>query len=332
MRYFISILLCLCAFHTNAQRQLSVRTDEFVEMMEIIARYAGNTVFTDTLAPRYQQDCDTYFKDHIDHPAIVWMRDQLPHYCIGYDAVPWMGAHLKWTDEGFTTIPNCNKAYKRWSKEAVDEFLPLITNFYLKTNFNRFYNEHHPMYKRATDAFSTNIGNHINLDWFDKFFQVNEQVDFGVIIGMNNGAGSFGIERQIPGKRREKISVMLYAEREDGTPLYTPDDEEDKILVHEFCHSYIHPDSKYKKAAKILLAQHKKKLDSMGYGHWENVVEETLVRASVIRYMIDHQYSEDAIRKEIDSQHKYYGFTWLPTDINWYKGDILNQFNELAVD
>ena len=65
----------------------------------------------------------------------------------------------------------------------------------------------------------------------------------------------------------------------------------------------------------------------MGYGTWQNVVEETLVRASVIRYLIDHNYSDDEIREEIDIQHKFYGFVWLPTDIEWYQGDVLSLFD-----
>ena len=72
-----------------------------------------------------------------------------------------------------------------------------------------------------------------------------------------------------------------------------------------------------------LLKEHRKKLNSVGYGIWENVIEETLVRASVIRYLIDHGYSEESIREEINNQHEYYGFTWLPKDIEWYKGDVL---------
>lgn len=78
-----------------------------------------------------------------------------------------------------------------------------------------------------------------------------------------------------------------------------------------------------------LLKEHRKKLNSVGYGIWENVIEETLVRASVIRYLIDHGYSEETIREEINNQHEYYGFTWLPKDIEWYKGDVLEIFDKM---
>lgn len=122
--------------------------------------------------------------------------------------------------------------------------------------------------------------------------------------------------------------MLLYAERADGTPWYSQHSEEDKILVHEFCHSYIVPDKKQKKIGQKLLAEHRKTLNAMGYGTWENVVEETLVRASVIRYLIDHNYTDDEVLEEIENQHKFYGFVWLPTAIEWYKNNnVLSLFD-----
>ena len=306
-----------------------VKTEEGVELMEIVARFADNTVFNDSIAPLYQKDCNQWFAALKGHPAVVWLHNQLPVYCIGYEAIPWLGAHLRCTENGLELIPNANKQYKRWPRKAIKEFMPLLTDFYLKSNFSEFYRQHQQMYRRAVDAARVTMADYVDLDWFSSFFQKEATEDFGIIIGLNNGAGSFSIERTIPGKRPEKIAVMLYGEKEDGTPWYFRDSEIDKILVHEFCHSFILPDKKYKKIATHLLDENRKKLNSMGYGIWENVIEETLVRASVIRYLIDHDYSDDTIRQEISNQHKYYGFTWLPTDIEWYKGDIMAIFDQM---
>ena len=230
---------------------------------------------------------------------------------------------------GLELIPNANKQYKRWPKKAVKEFLPLLTDFYVKSNFAEFYRQHQPMYKRAVDAARVTMADYVDLDWFGSFFRKESTADFGIIVGLNNGSGSFSIERTKPGERPEKIAVMLYGEEEDGTPWYFRDSEIDKILVHEFCHSYITVDKKYKKIGTRLLKEHRKKLSSEGYAIWENVIEETFVRASVIRYLIDHGYSDEAIREEISNQHQYYGFTWLPTDLEWYKGDVMSLFDEM---
>ena len=306
-----------------------VKTEEGVELMEIVARFADNTVFNDSIAPLYQKDCNQWFAALKGHPAVVWLHNQQPVYCIGYEAIPWLGAHLRCTENGLELIPNANKQYKRWPRKAIKEFMPLLTDFYLKSNFSEFYRQHQQMYRRAVDAARVTMADYVDLDWFSSFFQKEATEDFGIIIGLNNGAGSFSIERTIPGKRPEKIAVMLYGEDEDGTPWYFRDSEIDKILVHEFCHSFIMPDKKYKDIGSRLLKEHRKKLNSVGYGIWENVIEETLVRASVIRYLIDHGYSEESIREEINNQHEYYGFTWLPKDIDWYKGDVLEIFDKM---
>ena len=306
-----------------------VKTEEGVELMEIVARFADNTVFNDSIAPLYQKDCNQWFAALNGHPAVVWLHNQLPVYCIGYEAIPWLGAHLRCTENGLELIPNANKQYKRWPRKAIKEFMPLLTDFYLKSNFSEFYRQHQQMYRRAVDAARVTMADYVDLDWFSSFFQKEATEDFGIIIGLNNGAGSFSIERTIPGKRPEKIAVMLYGEDEDGTPWYFRDSEIDKILVHEFCHSFIMPDKRYKDIGSRLLKEHRKKLNSVGYGIWENVIEETLVRASVIRYLIDHGYSEKAIKDEINNQHEYYGFIWLPKDIEWYKGDVLEIFDEM---
>lgn len=308
-----------------------VRTEEGVELMELIARFADNSVFNDTIAPRYQKDCDEWFAAWKDHPAVAWLRNQLPVYGIGYDAVPWFGAHLQWNGSAFEVIPNADKTYRRWPRKAVREFLPLVSDFYRESGFAEFYRRHEPMYSRAVDAARVTMADYVDLDWFGDFFKKDSVAEFGIIVGLNNGGGSFAIGRTKPGCLPEKIAVMLYGELDDGTPWYFRDSEIDKILVHEFCHSFIAPDSRHKAAGTRLLSANRRKLTSEGYGSWENVVEETLVRAAVVRYLIDHGYSDEAISKEIDVQHRFYGFTWLPTDFEWYKGDVMAIFDRIDV-
>ena len=138
-------LLILCSTTTFAARHPYVRTEEGVELMELVARFADNSVFNDTLAPRYQHDCDSFFAAWTNHPAVQWMRSQLSVYYIGYDAVPWLGAHIEWTEQGFVTLPDCTKNYKRWSNKALKEFLPLLSDFYRQSNFATFYRNHEKM-------------------------------------------------------------------------------------------------------------------------------------------------------------------------------------------
>ena len=317
-----------------------VTNEEYIELAEIIARFADNSIFNDDYAPRYQADIDKYFTSFKEHPAVLWLKEhETKDPWINFDAVPWIGAHAKLVDGEFSLIPNCDPNYKRWPKKYVKEFLPLMTDFYHQTNFHQFYLDHSGMYEAAVDAFSRKTADYIDLDWFVGFFgsrQKHKAVtfadapDFCVVMALNNGAGSFGIQRRQPGqKHKQLLSVMLYGERKNGTPAFDINDEETLILVHEFCHSFLTSPRAYKSIGHRLLAENREKMKSEGYGIWQNVIEESLVRMSVIRYMIDHNYTDQEVLDEINSQHEFYGFKWLPSDIEWYKGDVLNLFEEM---
>jgi len=316
-----------------------VCTEEFVELMGVVARFADNSIFNGTYAPRYQSDIDQYFVSFKEHPAVKWISDHEYHKpFVMYDAIPWLGAHAVLKNGQFEIIPNCDKSYKRWPSKYVKEFLPLLADFYNESNFHLFYIDHEKNYTQAVEVFRRNAANYIDLDWFEDFYgsqktrsQVtySDDVEFGIIISLNNGPGNFGIRRQKPGQKKEVLSSMLYAERKDGTPNYHINSDEVLLLVHEFSHSYLTSPKEYKNVGKRLLDENREKLASVGYGIWENVIEETLVRISVIKYMVDHGYSEDLVRKQIDAEHDFYGFTWIPGDIEWYKGDVLSIFDNM---
>jgi hypothetical protein len=58
-----------------------------------------------------------------------------------------------------------------------------------------------------------------------------------------------------------------------------------------------------------LLDREKDNMKLEGYEDWHSLINESLVRASVIRYMIDHNDKKEEIQKEIEKQTKK-GFKW----------------------
>jgi len=322
-----SLTICASLHAQNGTRHPEVSTNEYVELMEIVARFADNTIFNENCAPAYQTDIEEYFADYKNHPAVTWMKNQLYKYCLGYDAIPWLGIHISMIDGNFMMIPGCDMSRSRWNDKAREEFLPLLSAFYKETDFHKFYEDHTETYDAAVDCFKENVGDYVDLDWFTEHFG-KDNLDFKIIIGLNNGMGNFGIFRKLPGMKKEIFSIMMYATNADGSPKYRRSSNEDLILVHEFCHSFIKAPKSCKKVATRLMKENWEKMKA-AYGTWRCVAEETFVRASVVRYMIDHGYSDEAIREEIKSQHEFYGFTWLPDDIDWYKGDVLTIFDNM---
>jgi len=97
------------------------------------------------------------------------------------------------------------------------------------------------------------------------------------------------------------------------------------LLVHEFNHSFInHLVDKYR---ELFEQSGKKMFETVGtmmrnqaYGQWEIMIKESLVRAAVIKYMKDHDFSSTDIANETLAQLSR-GFFWtedLVTELERY--------------
>jgi len=303
---------------------LSVTVNEYVELMEIVARLAGNSIYTDNQAPAYQTDVEKWFGKFSDHPCIKAMQSMKERYGTTYNAIPLLGINIEIKDGSFRLL-SPKAASERWPAKASKQFLPLLTSFYHDTDFHTFFEEHKAVYGKATESFNRYVLGNFDLDWFKKNFDNVQDDNFEIILGLNQGFGNFGIERRPSASQMQHIAVMLYAADWQNNPCYNQMPHLETTIVHEFCHSFIKAKPDVKAKATALLDEHREALNKVGYGTWQEVYEETYVRASTIRYMIDHGYPEDVIKKEIESQHSYYGFVWMPLDIDFYKGDFMNR-------
>lgn len=307
-----------------AGSNMSVSVNEYVELMEIVARLAGNSVFTGDVAPAYQKDIDEWFEKYSNHPCIVKFKSITERYFTVYNAIPLLGVNIEMVDGEFRLI-SPKAASDRWPAKASKEFLPYLTSFYFDTDFHSFYVNHEKTYKKATGSFNKYILSRFDLDWFHKNFKTDQHDKFEIMLGLNQGFSNFCVERTPKSGKKEHIAVMLYAADWQDNACYNQMQHLETTIVHEFCHSFIKAPSEYKKKSLELLKKHAEALQKVGYGTWQEVYEETYVRASTIRYMIDHGYPEDVIQNEINQQHSYYGFVWMPLDIDFYRGDYMNR-------
>jgi len=66
----------------------------------------------------------------------------------------------------------------------------------------------------------------------------------------------------------------------------------------------------FKKNGEILYNAVENEMQKQAYGNWETVLNEALVRTAVIKYMKDHQFSEEEVEFEINKQLNR-GFLWI---------------------
>jgi hypothetical protein len=130
---------------------------------------------------------------------------------------------------------------------------------------------------------------------------------------MLNGPGNYGARIKTSDKEEILYSILgVWESDAQGNPRFT-----DQVLptaVHEFCHSYCNP--LVDKHAQELMAPGKemfKRVETamrqMAYGNWSTMMRESLVRASVIRFLLA-KYGNNRAAKGIQNE-KERQFFWV---------------------
>lgn len=310
------LIACLCA---KAQ-SIIPQVNENVELMSILSRMSGFPEYHMDMAGKYIKDMDSYFKDNTDHPAVQYMKGLRNKYGISFDAVMSMAIHLENRNGTLSLIEeDIPTLEKRWKEVDKEEFLSYLNSFYKDTKFNEFFKSHKDLYEKGLKSYQENVINHFDIDWYADFYGNEPQETFSVIIGFCNGGGNYGVNRQITGKMKEAFAIVGYYVDKEDTPMYSK--EYLPTLIHEFNHSFInhfldenkYPDNvkELEPAATELFKSSQWSMSKQAYGNWKTMINESLVRAAVICYMLDKEYKPEEIRNELSEQMQR-NFRWMP--------------------
>lgn len=320
MRKCTTLLALLIACLFAKAQSIIPQVNENVELMSILSRMAGFPEYNMDMAGQYIKDMDNYFKDNTEHQAVHYMKELRNKYGISYDAVMSMAVHLDNRNGTLSLIEeDIPTLEKRWKNVDKDEFLSYLNNFYKDTKFNEFFRSHKDLYEKGLKSYQDNVINHFNIDWYSDFYGNEPQETFSVIIGFCNGGGNYGVNRQITGKMKEVFAIVGYYVDKKETPMYSK--EYLPTLIHEFNHSFINhylDENKYpiyvkqlEPAATNLFISSHWSMSKQAYGNWKTMINESLVRAAVICYMLDNEYEPEEIRNVLLEQVQR-NFRWMP--------------------
>lgn len=320
MRKCTTLLALLIACLFAKAQSIIPQVNENVELMSILSRMAGFPEYNMDMAGQYIKDMDNYFKDNTEHQAVHYMKELRNKYGISYDAVMSMAVHLDNRNGTLSLIEeDIPTLEKRWKNVDKDEFLSYLNNFYKDTKFNEFFRSHKDLYEKGLKSYQDNVINHFDIDWYSDFYGNEPQETFSVIIGFCNGGGNYGVNRQITGKMKEVFAIVGYYVDKKETPMYNK--EYLPTLIHEFNHSFINhylDENKYpiyvkqlEPAATNLFISSHWSMSKQAYGNWKTMINESLVRAAVICYMLDNEYEPEEIRNVLLEQVQR-NFRWMP--------------------
>jgi len=308
---FISVL-------NFSQEKLTPKVDERVEILSIVFRLAGAKEYSQDYNKKYVADINTYFDAYKNSGIVEFIKENRNKNGLGYDAVMSMALHLSFKNGKFSQIKEkVNFLDKRWEKVDKKQFVSLLSQFYKNTNFQQFFNNHSADYKNAEDKYQTTILSDFNQDWYSKFYGKKANEDYNIILGYGNGGGNYGIKTH-PENQKEKVNAVvgIWSFDKDGSAIFDKN-EFQPLLIHEFNHSFINyilemgdNKSKLENSGKIIYELVKEDMESQAYGNWETMINESLVRAAVIHYMMDNKYSQKDIDEEISIQEKR-KFLWI---------------------
>jgi len=190
----------------------------------------------------------------------------------------------------------------RWTADVVPELIDAARGFSTDAKFMDFYHRQEQLYNRAASDLKECLDDENMLSWFQGYFGYVPN-NFSIIIGMQMGWGNYGASITRRDGTREFFSIIgahspfFWSE----IPRFSSSDLM-PIVVHEFCHSFINPlvqnqRELLKEAGEFLYPYHQRALSKGGTLRWDQMMNEYIVRACVIRYFVARNDAKSVSRQ-----------------------------------
>lgn len=303
--FFCGILLSLSSF---AQNTIPAHFDEWVDLMSVIWRLSGSREYNLCRIPKYAQEVDSTFAQFKNHPVVELAQQYQQESGISYDAVASYALHLKMIDNGDIILSDIfsdggDESFNRWSDQQKKEFLPPLNDFYNDSNFHEWYLKQQKLYAEVEKAFNT-INKQVDYDWFNSYFGTQSDGQFRIILSLLVGPHNYGCSAQLKDNNYMLSPVIGCCEPAEDGSVYYEANTVLPIVIHEFCHHFCNRLNSQNwplmsKSAEKVFQVKADQLTQSAYGNSLTMMNETFVRAAVIRYMVSHypQISEESLVK-----------------------------------
>ena len=307
---FVALLSLLTSY---SQNPVPAHFNECVELMATVWRLSGADEYNLCRVPQYAHEVDSVFAPFKEHPVVQLARRYTEESGIGYDAVASYGLHLTVNDNGAIVfddsfLEGSDMSFDRWLEQQKKEFLKPLNDFYRTSHFHDWYLQQDVLYDEVEAAFEA-INRLIDYDWFSSYFGPQNGSTFRIVLSLLVGPNNYGCSAQRKdGSNALSPVIGCCQTAEDGSVSYNVNSVL-PIVIHEFCHHYCNPLnarfwSLMEQSAEKVFKERDQQLRQSAYGSAQTMMNETYVRASVIRYMRVHypQIEESALVNEEEKQ------------------------------
>ena len=284
---------------------LKVQVDPTMELFCTIHRLADTGHDTPEELPKYIDDIEDCFGHFRSHRAVKLAKTLWETHRINVSALTTLSVYLGPPPDltpRNSLDPLPSELDARWTADVVPELIDAARGFSTDAKFMDFYHRQEQLYNRAASDLKECLDDENMLSWFQGYFGYMPN-NFSVIIGMQTGWGNYGASITRRDGTREFFSIIgahspfFWSE----IPRFSSSDLM-PIVVHEFCHSFINPlvqnqRELLKEAGEFLYPYHQRALSKGGTLRWDQMMNEYIVRACVIRYFVARNDAKSVSRQ-----------------------------------
>jgi hypothetical protein len=309
------LLAVLCTPGSLPAQIPEMGVDPRVELLSIIFRLAGNPEYNQGAIPAYEQAIAAHFAPYREHEAVRLAAEFRQQRGVSFDAVMSMAIHLSDAERLEERVPfdaEGSSLERRWGGAEARRFVAAARRFVVDARFAEFRAAQRHLYDTTDARLRRLLVAGVDYSWFSRFFGAPPGGRFVLVPGLANGGGSYGPRVVFPNGLEELYAIIGVFQRDSaGLPRFT----EGMVgtVVHEFNHSYVNPvvagqAERFEEPARQIYDRVMEAMRAQAYGNWETMVNESLVRAAVIRYLASQEGVEAARRAALGEEGR--GFYW----------------------
>ena len=274
--------------YSSHPHTLHITVDPRIELLAVVQYLAGYGQRFPLLTAfdiEYKKEVETAFQTFRAHPAVK-LFDQMSVDGFNCDAPPWVMLHLSPPPELEVQTPFIPYLIRRASNK-LEKLIPALRNFAMVSDFMAFYRTHSTFYETITRPIIAQYSGHHDISVFENYYGMGHN-SYTMIFAPLFSDGGYG-----PQVRREDGLFDVFSITGptgidvNNQPIFSMPTGVRSLIWHEFAHPlinplterYIHKVNEY----QALFQMVKERMTSYGYVSWEAVVNETIVRAVVVR-------------------------------------------------
>jgi hypothetical protein len=291
----------------------AVHVDPRIELISIIFHLAGSTEYTSFDTP-YRRAVDAHFAPLSDHEAVTATRELRAHFQISHNAPVSLAVYLD--RDCFEPLVALDAAKAdldvRWRDVPLSDYLAKVRRFAEESQFRAFFAGQQSYIAAVEARFAQTIAEHRVLPWFESLLGQPAATTFVLVPGLLTGDWNY--EAMAHDGHGQKVYEVVELERVDVNGVPMPTGLTTTLIVHEIAHSYVNPlidrHRDELSSARTIYEKLRRPLEQQSYRSWVVMVEESLVRAITLLFVIDRQGRQPAAAAVVGEEKR--GFLWMP--------------------